>query len=126
MSGPQYIFLILTAIVTWGSFVESSSAPGYRLTAGRFVLALTLPLLVAALIALLPWSEWSLPAPRPPAPWWAAVLSLLLIPVGILGLITVPPAFVIFIALWVSAATTGETSAFLRSMWRRILKREPR
>lgn len=120
MSGPQYIFLMLTVVVTWGSFVESSSAPGYRLTTGRFVLALALPLAMAALCVLLPWSEWTLPA----APRWLGLLSPLLLPVAILALITVPPAFVFLIVLWVSSATTGETRAFLRSLPHRIFKRK--
>ena len=118
MSGPQYIFLILTAIVTWGSLVESTAHPGYKLTVGRFALALALPLAMAALCVLLPWSEW-----MPVAPRWLGLLSPLLLPVAILALITVPPGFVFLIVLWVSSATTGEVRALLRSPPHRIFKR---
>ncbi len=123
MSGPQYIFLILIAIITWGAFVESSSAPSYRLTLGRFALALAFPLTMAALVVLLPWERWSLPTSHPAASWWLGLLSPALVLLGGIGVQALAVGLVVATVLWVSMAATGRTRNSLSSLAHRILRR---
>lgn len=123
MSGPQWIFLFLIAIVTWGAVVESSSHPSHRATLGRVAIALVFPLLLAALVALPPWEKWLTPAAHPPASSWLGLLSGLLFLLAIIVVQVVALALVVSIVLWVSMAATGETRNSLRSLADRILRR---
>jgi hypothetical protein len=113
MSGPQYIFLGLIAITTWGAFTEGTGYSGYRLTPGRVLLALLLPVLWVLLVVFAPWDSW------------AVIFRHLLVQILLMVLLVVgaPAAFVITIVIWVGAALTGDLPDSLRVLARRLYSR---
>ncbi len=114
MSGPQYIFLGLIAITTWGAFVEAMAYPRYRRTFSRSLLALFVPVLWAVLIIFLPWDTW------------AGVLRHSFVwPVLLVLLVAGAPAwFVATIVIWVGASLCGDLQRSLHGLAQRFSKRE--
>ncbi|MDQ3815833.1 MAG: hypothetical protein M3347_18145 [Armatimonadota bacterium] len=98
MNGPQYIFLGLIAITTWGAFIEATAYPRCRFTPGRLIVALIVPALWAALVIFMRWNILER-VPRHPFVWF---------PAGILLCIFGPVSFVGTIVIWVGAALAGD------------------
>jgi hypothetical protein len=113
MSGPQYIFLGLIGITTWGAFVEATGYRGYRRTPTRYLLALLVPIMWAALIVLPPWDSWA-------AIFRHTFVQILLLAFLIIG---APAGFVATIVIWVGAALTGDLQDSLRVLSHRLYNR---
>ena len=117
-------------MTTLGGFVEATAHQGYRLTLGRALLALVIPLLWIAAIVLPSW-DYSLPHLAVKSSWLVEViLGLLVMLVAMIVFFVIVvggPAFLVMtIVVWVGAAATGGTIELLEEIGQRLFRRKPK
>ena len=113
MSTLQYIYTGIIVMTTLGSFVEAGGGKSDRLTLGRCLLALVLPLLLIGLVVLPPWESVSGPTVNS-----RFVRFLLFAFGGIFFFAVIPPLFVFSMLSWVNWALTVDFWDPLRALKR--------
>lgn len=126
MSGPQWIFAVLVAILTLGAFAECSGDAPFRRTPGRVALALVYPALLIALIVWWPllWEIASAALPAPVPMWLFVAGAIVAIALAATLMTGVSPAALVFsVVIWVGCALSGELQSWIRA---RLLGSQPK
>lgn len=110
MSSSQYILLGVIALTTWVGFIQATALLDYRMTVARFVLALVVPCIWAALIVFLPLDIWLSSFAKPPASLVQIIIRLLVL----LSVIAAPFWFIFPIVYWVGGALCGDLKDSLK------------